>query len=66
MHRTDFKDRINNKSSQYESQLHYQIKLIPERNELELLFMFIYFLGVKLCKFNVIYNPSSSQQYDRH
>ena len=24
-----------------------------------------YFLGVKLCKFNVLHSPSSSQQYDR-
>ena len=27
--------------------------------------MFIYFLGVKLCKYNVLHNPSSSQHYDR-
>ena len=27
--------------------------------------MSIYFLCVKLCKFNVLHNPSSSQQYDR-
>ena len=26
--------------------------------------MFIYLLGVKLSKFNVLYNPSSSQHYD--
>ena len=25
----------------------------------------IYFLGVKLCKFNVLHNPSSSQHYDK-
>ena len=27
--------------------------------------MFGYFLGVKICKFNVLHNPSSFQHYDR-
>ena len=45
--------------------LHYQIKLISESNVLKLLFMFGYFLGMKLCKFNVLHNPSGSQHYDR-
>ena len=47
------------------SQLDYQIKLIPEWNVFKLLIMFIYFLGVKLCTFNVLHHPSSFQHYDR-
>ena len=36
-----------------------------ERNLFKILLMFGYFLGVKLCKFDVHHNPSSSQHYDR-
>ena len=34
-------------------------------NVFKLLFMFGYFLSVKLCKFNVLDNPSNPQRYDR-
>ena len=37
-----------------------------EYHVFKLLFMFIYFSGVKLCKFNALHNPSSSQHYDRY
>ena len=44
---TGIKYKIKNKSK-INSQLDYQVKLIPEWNELKSLFMFIYFSGVKL------------------
>ena len=37
---------------------------ICEKNVLKSLLMFGYFSGVKLCKFNALHNPSSSQHYD--
>ena len=52
-------------SHQKYSQLEYQIKLIFEYHVFKLLFMFIYFSGIKLCKFNVLHNPSGSHHYDR-
>ena len=62
------KQKLNTKrkvSQQKYSQLDYHIKLIDEYNVFKLLFMFIYFLGVKLCTFNVFHNISSYQHYDR-
>ena len=45
------------------NQINYQIKLLRQRNVFKLLFLFVYFLGVKLCQFNALHNPSSSQHY---
>ena len=59
--RTESKGRIKINHGNKKSQLDYQIKLLSRRNIFKLLFMFGYFLGVTLCKFNVLHNSSSSQ-----
>ena len=38
--------------------------IIGENIFFKLFPMFVHFLGVKLCKLNVLHNPSSSQRYD--
>ena len=63
--RTEIKIRNTINHGNKKSQLDYQIKLIGERNVFKLLSKFGYYLGVKLCKFNVLHNPSSYQHYDR-